>query len=140
MYINNRQIYNFKGLYAHKSHISNTFKGAISEYKGVLHCEGYDYEEFPDELMELPLSEPFFTRRMKNLSRPHGFMSYGKLGVDIFIFSTFELLYPNMKNRFRLMRATPIFYMISDYPNVSLGIFDCSLYTRRVAFKDDYHK
>ena len=59
VYINNQQIYNFKGLYAHKSHISNTFKGAISEYKGVLHCEGYDYEEFPDEIMEAPLSEPF---------------------------------------------------------------------------------
>ena len=48
VYINNQQIYNSNGLYAHKSYISNNFKGAISEYKGVLHCEGYDYEEFPD--------------------------------------------------------------------------------------------
>ena len=30
--------------------------------------------------------------------------------------------------------------MISDKPNVSLGIVDCSLYTRRIALKDDYHK
>ena len=30
--------------------------------------------------------------------------------------------------------------MISDNPNVSLGIVDCSLYTRRFALKDDYHK
>ena len=30
--------------------------------------------------------------------------------------------------------------MISDNPNVSLGIVDCSLYTRRIAPKDDYHK
>ena len=30
--------------------------------------------------------------------------------------------------------------MISDNPNVSLGIVDCSLYTRRIALKDDYHK
>ena len=30
--------------------------------------------------------------------------------------------------------------MISDNPNVSLGIMDCSLYTRRIAVKDDYHK
>ena len=30
--------------------------------------------------------------------------------------------------------------MISDNPIVSLGIVDCSLYTRRVALKDDYHK
>ena len=75
---------------------------------------------------------------MKMLSRPDGFMLYGKLGVDFF--STSELLYPNMKVRLRLIRARPKFYMISDNPNVSLGIVDCSLYTRRIALKDDYHK
>ena len=138
VYINNQQIYNSNGMYAHKSYISNNFKGAISEYKGVLHCKGYDYEEFPDEIMEAPLSEPFFTRRMKMLSRPDGFMLYGKMGVDFF--STSELLYPNMKNRLRLIGARPNFYMISDSPNVILGIVDCSLYTRRIALKDDYHK
>ena len=125
-------------MYAHKSYISNNFKGAISEYKGVLHCEGYDYEDFSDEIMEAPLSEPFFTRRVKMLSRPDGFMLYGKLGVDFF--STSELSYPNMKVRLRLIRARPNFYMISDNPNVSLRIVDCSLYTRRIALKDDYHK
>ena len=30
--------------------------------------------------------------------------------------------------------------MISDNPNVSLGIVDCSLYTRRIALKEDYLK
>ena len=75
---------------------------------------------------------------MELLSRPEGFMMYGKLGIDFF--STSELLYPNMKSRFRLIRARPNFYMISDNPNVSLGIVDCSLYTRRIALKDDYHK
>ena len=45
-----------------------------------------------------------------------------------------------MKVRLRLIRARPSFYMISDNPNVSLGIVDCSLYTRRIALKDDYHK
>ena len=84
VYINSQQIYNSNGLYAHKSYHSNNFKGAISEYKGILHCKGYDYEEFPDEIMEAPLSEPFFTCRMKMLSRPDGFMLYGKLGVDFF--------------------------------------------------------
>ena len=138
VYINNQQIYNSNGSYAHKSYISNNFKGAISEYKGVLHCEGYGYEEFPDEIMEAPLAEPFFLRRMKMLSRPDGFMLYGKLGVDFF--STSELLYPNMKIRLRLIRARSNFYMISDNPNVSLGNDDCSLYTRRIALKDDYHK
>ena len=38
VYINNQQIYNSNGLYAHKSYFSNKFKGAICEYKGVLHC------------------------------------------------------------------------------------------------------
>ena len=45
-----------------------------------------------------------------------------------------------MKNRMRLVRARPSFYMISDNPNVSLGIVACSLYTRGNALKDEYHK
>ena len=138
VYINNQQMYKSNGLYVHKSCNSNNFKGAISEYKGVLHCEGYDYEEFPNEIMEAPLAEPFFTRRMKMFSRPDGFMLYGNLGVDFF--STSELLHPIMKIRLQLIRARPKFYMIIDNPNVSLGIVDCSLYTRRIALKDDYHK
>ena len=72
------------------------------------------------------------------LSSPDGFMLYGKLRVDFF--STSELLYPNMKFRLQLTKARPNFYMISDNPNVSLGIVDCSLYTHRLALKDDYHK
>ena len=137
VYINNQQIYISNGLYAHKFYISNNFKAAISEYKGVLHCEGYDYEQDPEDIAN-PLPDPFFTRRMKLLSRPDGFMLYGKLGFDFF--STSELLYPNMKIRLRLIRARPNFYMISDNPNVSLGIVDCSLYTRRIPLKDDFHK
>ena len=134
LYINNHHIYNSNGLYAHKSHISNNFKSTLSDYKGVLHCEGYDYKEDPQNLVE----GPFFTRRMKFYSRPDGFMLYGKLGIDFL--TTSELLYPNMKVRIRLIRARPNFYMISENPNVSLGIVDCSLYTRRVMLKEDYHK
>ena len=77
VYTNNQQSYNSNGLYAHKSYIPNNFKGVIFEYKGVLHCEGYDYEEFPDEIMEAPLAKAFFTRRMKMVSRPDGFRLYG---------------------------------------------------------------
>ena len=126
------------GLYAHKAYISNNFTGAISDYRGVLHCEGYDFEEDPEDGLNTPLFAPFFQRRMKLLSRPNGFMLYGKLGVDFF--TTSELLYPNMKVRIRLIRSRPNFYMISENPHVSLGIVDCSLYTRRVALKDEYHK
>ena len=42
--------------------------------------------------------------------------------------------------RLRLIRARPNFYMISDNPNVSFGIVDYSLYTRRSALKDHYHR
>ena len=38
---------------------SNNFKSTMSKYKGALHCEGYDYEEVPENLLE----GPFFTRR-----------------------------------------------------------------------------
>ena len=102
-----------------------------------MHSEGYDYEQHPEDTKN-PLTDPFSTKRMKLLSRPDGFMLYGKLGIDFV--STPELLYPNMKIRLRLIRARPNFYMISDNPNVSLRIVDCSLYTRRNALKDDYHK
>ena len=137
VYINNQQIYNSNRLYAHKSYISNNFKAAISEHEGVSHCDGYDYDQDPEDIIN-PLPDPFFTRRMKLLSRPDGFMLYGKLWIDFF--STSEVLYPNMKIRLRLIRARPNFYMISDNPNVSLAIVECSLYTHRIALKDDYHK
>ena len=45
-----------------------------------------------------------------------------------------------MKIGLKLIRARPNIYLISDNPNLSLGIVDCSLYTRRIALKDDYHK
>ena len=75
---------------------------------------------------------------MKKVSRPDGFMLYGKLGVDFF--STSELLCPNMRIRLRLLRASLNFYMISDNPNVGLGSVNCLVYTRRIALKHDYHK
>ena len=58
VYINNQQIYNSNGLYAHKSYISNNFKAAISEFKGNLHCEGYDYEQDPEDIKN-PYLIPF---------------------------------------------------------------------------------
>ena len=134
LYINNHQIYNLNRLYAHNSHISIKFKSTFTDYKGVLRCERYDYEEDP----EIFLEGPFFTRRMKLYSRLDGFMFYGELGIDLL--TTSVLLYPNLKVRIRLIRARPYFYMISENPNVSLGIVDCSLYTRRVMLTEVYHK
>ena len=59
VYINNQQVYNSNGLYAHKSYTSNNFKGSIFDYKGVLHSGEYDYEEFPDEFTEAPYLNVF---------------------------------------------------------------------------------
>ena len=72
------------------------------------------------------------------LSRADSFMLYGKMGVDFS--STSELLYLNMKIRLRLITARLNFNMLSDNPNFSLGTVDCSLYNRRIALNDDYHK
>ena len=65
-------------------------------------------------------------------------MLYGKLGVNFF--SSSGLLYPNMKIGLQLIRARLCFYMISNHPNLGLWNVDCSLYTCRIALKDDYHK
>ena len=62
------------------------FQGSHFRIQGVLHCEGYDYEEFPDEIMEWLLSELFFLKKMEMLKGPEGFMLYGKLEVDFHYF------------------------------------------------------
>ena len=70
---------------------------------------------------------PFFTKRLKRLSKPDDFKLYGKMEVDFF--STSKMLHQKWKSRLRLIRAGPNFYMISDNPKVSLGIVECSLQT-----------
>ena len=126
-------------LFAHQTWISNNFKRAISECKGVLHCEGYDYEENPDDIQKLRCLLLFSQEKwkMEMLSNDDGFMIYGKLGVEFF--STSELLYPKKKVRIRLFNTKPNIYMISDNSNVSVGVLDWSFYTRRLK-DDDYHK
>ena len=61
VYINNRQFYNSNGLYAHRSYISNSFRIAIFDYKGVLHCEGFDYEQDAEDISN-PLPDSFFCK------------------------------------------------------------------------------
>ena len=56
--------------------------------QGILLCERYNKVEVPDEIMKAPLSDPFFTRRMKMLIIHDGFMLYGNLGVDFFSISS----------------------------------------------------
>ena len=138
VYINKQQVYSSDALYLNKSYISNNLKGKSLWIQAsfplrvvpLWSISGWNYGS--------TFVWNFFTRRMKLLSRPNSSIIYGKLGVDFS--TTCDMLYPKMKLRLRLFRARPSFYMISDNPNVSLGIVDCSLYTCRIALKDDYHK
>ena len=59
VYINDQQIYNSAGFYAHQFYISNNFTRSISEYKRFLHCEAYDYETNHDYVREAPMSDIF---------------------------------------------------------------------------------
>ena len=65
MYINTQQIQNSHRIYAHKCYLTNNFNGVISGYTGVSHWEGYEYEEYPDDIMEAPLSELFCQGKWK---------------------------------------------------------------------------
>ena len=68
VYINNEQIYNSN--VCTQTLRFQQLRGAILEYKGVLHCQGYVYEEFPHETLGARLFERFFTRRLKYLAEP----------------------------------------------------------------------
>ena len=106
VYINNQQLCNWNGVYAQKSFISNISRDLSLNTRGFW---GYDYEKIADDRMEAPLSEPFFRRRLKMLTRPDGCMLYGELSVDFF--STSELLNPNMKIKLRIIKGPHIFLL-----------------------------
>ena len=133
LYINNHQIYNSNGLYAHESHISNNFKNTLSDYKEVLHCEGYDYEEDPENLAE----GPCFTGRMKLYSRPDGFMLYGKLGIDFL--TTSELLYPNKIQTFQISSVFNWIQHLSKLENLE-SFFALSLTLKKSRWSLNYTK
>ena len=125
VYINNQHISNSNILCARKSYNCNNFKIPISECRGMLNCEKFDFEGFHDEIIDASLSEPFLTRRVKFICTPDGSVMYGKPGVDFF--STFETFSPKIKVRLRLFEAGSEIYMITDNPNVRLETVDCSL-------------
>ena len=51
----------------------------------------HDYEKTPYENMDIPLSEPNFTRRKKMVGRHDGFILYGKLGFDWLFLRFFQI-------------------------------------------------
>ena len=91
-----------------------TLRVAISEYKVILYCEGYDFEANPDDIQDSPLTDPIFSKRLKMLLRSDGLTLYEKMGGDFF--TTCELLYPNMKVRIRLIRGDLIFTCLAITP------------------------
>ena len=93
--------------------------------------------DLPVAIMEALLSEIFPQGDWNCLVDPMASCCLEKLCVDFF--STFELLYQNIRIRLQTIRARPNFLMISDNPNIRLRIIDVTLYVRCIAFKDEYH-
>ena len=79
-----------------------------------------------------------FTDRANSLGTEITFSLYGRLAIDLFTCE--KLLLPDTKVRNKLIRARPNFYMLSDNPNASLKIADCSLFTRRILVAEPIHQ
>ena len=61
-------------------------------------------------------------------------------GSPLILLTCEKLLLPNTKVRIKLIRARLNFYKLSDNPNVSLKIADCSLFTRRILVAEPNHQ
>ena len=131
VYLNNYQVYNSNGLYAHKAQISNEFNASTTSNVGILKCHGYSYEQKPGNH-----SDEVFKERSKNIADDQVVTLYGRLAIDFF--QCEKMLMPGTRIRLKLIRSRPNFYMLSANPNVSLKIQDCSLFTRRVALNENY--
>ena len=81
VYINNQKNYNSNGVCKYKSYLSNYFKGPSLNTNEFCTARGTTMKNILMNLLEPPLSEPFFTTRIKMLSRPDGFKLYGELGL-----------------------------------------------------------
>ena len=138
VYINKQQIYNSKGVYAHKSYILTISREQSLNTRGCCIARVTTLKKSHMRLWKHLCLNPCFTRKLKMLCIPDGFMLYGKLGVDFF--STSELVCPKTKVTLKLIRARPNFDIISDNPNISFAIVNSFPYARRVPLKDDYHK
>lgn len=133
VYLNNYQVYNSNGLYAHKAFISNEFNASTTSNEGILKCHGYTFEPNPDDS-----TSDVFVDRSAKINDNVGLTMYGRLAIDFF--QCEKLLLPNTKLRLKLIRSRPNFYMVSPNPYVTLKVVDCSLFTRRVVVSEVYHQ
>ena len=113
-----------------------TSRGASLKTRGFCIASGKTMENFLMKFWNSVCGNFFLQGNRKFSERIVGFMLCCKLGFDLS--ATSELPIPNMKIRLQLIRARSSFYKISDIPNVSLGINDCSLCTGRILNKH-YH-
>ena len=126
-------VYNANGLYPHKAQISNEINSSAVINQRRLSCHGYTFEEYPAAFHMYP-----FTERANSLGSRIIFSLYGRPAIDLFTCE--KLLLPKTKVRIKLNRARPNLYMLSDNPNVSLKIVDCSLFTRRILVAEPSHQ
>ena len=86
LYIDNQWIYKSYGLYAYKPHIFHQVQGShVWLHKSFAFC---DYKEPPKEIVNV-INLKFFSKSLKKLGGPYGFMLYSKIGVDLFSTSVF---------------------------------------------------
>ena len=79
-----------------------------------------------------------FTDRANSLGLEIFFSLYGRLAIDLFTCE--KLLLPYAKVRFKVIRARPNLYMLSDNPIFNLKTVDCSLFTRRIIVAEPNHQ
>ena len=79
-----------------------------------------------------------FTDRANSSGIGISFSLYERLAIDLFTCK--KLMLPNTKVRIKLIRARPNFYVLSDNPNISLKIVDCSLFTRKILIAEPNHQ
>ena len=126
-------VYNAKGLYPHGEQISNEFNSSAMSNKRKLASHGYSNEEYPEAFDFYP-----FTDRANYLGSGITFSLCGRLAIDLFICE--KLLLPKTKDRNKLNRARPNFYLLSDNPKLNLKIVNFSLFTRRNLVADSNHQ
>ena len=135
VYFNNTMVYNANGLYPHKAQISNAFNSSAVSNKGILACHWYNFEEYPEAFDLFP-----FTDKANSLGSGIFFSLYGRLAIDLFTCENLLLPKTKIRIRIKLIRVRPNFYMLSDNPNVTLKIVDCSLFTRRILAAEPNHQ
>ena len=124
---------NAKALYPHKAKISNEFNSSAVSNNGKFACHGYNLKGYREAFDMYP-----FTDRANSLRSGITFSLYGRLAIDLLTCE--KTLKQKTKNRNKVKRARPKFYMLSDNPNVSLKIVDCLLFTRRILVAEPNHQ